>query len=410
MATDTPHRPGPSRPALTAVLAATFFVRFAFGITIAVFAAYITRQSTGFTGSEVGTAGLVTALAPVGEFSTVLLSGVAADRWGRFPILFGGMGSAAVLFVLISGTRSALTLGASNLVFGVASGAILAASLAVIADRAGSDTRGYEMGRFDAMNLFGWIAGVAFGLGLEELLPNSRLGTAFLLGAVILLAGLATGIAILRGQRVRVRSRTFDLGRIVRSAFRRPVLVVTLPWMAIYALLGTALSFLGAAAAGIGIRPGYLALAIAGAGSLLVVSQPYFGRLADRAGRTRMMTVGAAGFVLVLICAGLLVRFGLSVPLLAGIGLGVAAALTYGPAALAALADLATEQGRATTMAIYSLTISLGMVLGLVSSTALYGRFGPVGLEPFFGVIAAVLVGLTAVRWNEARHARIPVR
>jgi MFS family permease len=392
------------------VFTATFFVRFAFGITIAVFASYLAGHSTGLSGSDVGNAGFVSALAPIGEFSTVLFAGAAADRWGRFPVLFAGMGAAALLFVGISTTRAVPTLGAANLAFGVASGAILAASLAVIADRAAVDERGYEMGRFDAMNLFGWIAGFAFGLGIEQVLPNSKLDVVFLAGAAAILLGLLAGGALVRKEVAVARARSFDFRRVVRSAVRSTVLVVTLPWLAIYSLLGTALVFLGPAAEGVGIRPGYVAIAIGAGGALLVISQPYFGRLADRAGRTRMMTVGAGGFVLVLLCASLLARYGLSVPLLVGVGVGVACALAYGPAALAALADLATEQGRATTMAIYSLTISLGMFVGLLSSTALYGRFGTTGLYPYFGAIAAVLVGLTVARWVEADRARIPVR
>jgi MFS family permease len=392
------------------VFTATFFVRFAFGITIAVFASYLAGHSTGLSGSDVGNAGFVSSLAPIGEFSTVLFAGAAADRWGRFPVLFAGMGAAALLFVGISMTRAVPTLGAANLAFGVASGAILAASLAVIADRAAADERGYEMGRFDAMNLFGWIAGFAFGLGIEQVLPNSKLDVVFLAGAAAILLGLLAGGALVRKEVAMARARSFDFRRIVRSAVRSTVLVVTLPWLAIYSLLGTALVFLGPAAEGVGIRPGYVAIAIGAGGALLVISQPYFGRLADRAGRTRMMTVGAGGFVLVLVCASLLARYGVSVPLLVGVGVGVACALAYGPAALAALADLATEQGRATTMAIYSLTISLGMFVGLLSSTALYGRYGTTGLYPYFGAIAVVLVGLTVVRWIQAARARIPVR
>jgi MFS family permease len=400
----------PTRPALSAVFTATFFVRFAFGITIAVFASYLAGHSTGLSGSDVGNAGFVSALAPIGEFSTVLFAGAAADRWGRFPVLFAGMGVAALLFVVISTTRAVPTLGAANLAFGVASGAILAASLAVIADRAAADERGYEMGRFDAMNLFGWIAGFAFGLGIEQVLPNSKLDVVFLAGAGAILLGLLAGGALVRKEVAVARARAFDFRRVVRSAVRSTVLVVTLPWLAIYSLLGTALVFIGPAAEGVGIRPGYVAIAIGAGGALLVISQPYFGRLADRAGRTRMMTVGAGGFVLVLVCASLLARYGVSVSLLVGVGVGVACALAYGPAALAALADLATEQGRATTMAIYSLTISLGMFVGLLSSTALYGRYGTTGLYPYFGAIAVVLVGLTVVRWIQAARSRIPVR
>ena len=389
---------------------ATFFVRFAFGITVAVFASYLARHASGLTGSEVGTAGVVSALAPIGEFSTVLFSGAAADRWGRFPVLFGGMAGAAVLFVGISTTRSVAALGVANLAFGVASGAILAASLAVVADRAGADERGYEMGRFDAMNLFGWIGGYAFGLGIEGVVPNSELGLVFLGGAAAIAAGLGAAAVLVRGVPRAPDRPTFAWGRIVRSAFRRPVLVVTLPWLVIYSLLGTVLVFLGPAAGGVGIRPGWLAVAIGGVGSVLVVTQPAFGRLADRLGRTTMMTVGAAGFGLALLCAALLVRFGLDWPLVGGVGVGAAMALAYGPAALAALADLTTEFGRATTMAIYSLTISLGMLIGLVASSSLFASFGEAGLYPYFGAIALVLVGLTAVRWTEGRAATTPAR
>ncbi len=407
----TEASPAPGRRSeLPAVFTATFFVRFAFGITVAVFAAYLTHRSTGLTGGDLGTAGLVSALAPVGEFSTVLLSGVAADRWGRFVVLFAGMGGATLLFLAIATTRSVVALGTANLLFGVASGAILAASLAVVADRSRDDERGHEMGRFDAVNLFGWVAGFAFGLGLEGLLPNAELGGVFLLGAAAIAVGLLTAGSLVGHRALERGLASFDVRRVLRAAFRRPVLVVTLPWLAIYSLLGTALAFLGTSAAGVGIRPGYVALAIAGGGSLLVVSQPYFGRLADRAGRTTMMSIGTAGFVVVLVSASLLVRFGVSVPVLVGIGVGVALALAYGPAALAALADLALAQGRATTMAIYSLTISLGMVVGLVASTGLYSRYGDDGLYPYFGAIAVALVGLTLVRWAEVRRATIPVR
>ncbi len=404
------ERPSEARPALRAVFVATFFVRFAFGITVAVFANYIARGPACLTGADVGTAGLVSALAPIGEFSTVLFSGAAADRWGRFPVLFGGMVGAAALFVVISRTREVFPLAAANLAFGVASGAILAASLAVVADRAGTDERGYEMGRFDAMNLFGWISGFAFGVAVQEVLSRARLGTVFLLGAAAIGVGLLVAGLLARGVLVERRPPTFSFPKVVRSAFRASVLVVTLPWLVIYSLLGTALAFLAPAACGLGIHPSLLALAILGGGAFLVVSQPFFGRLADRAGRTRMMTVGASGFVVVLLFASLLVAYGPLWPLLVGIGVGVLLALPYGPAALAALADLATATGRATTMAIYTLTISLGMLLGLIASSTLFERFGSPGLYPYFGAIAAVLTVLTVARWVEARRATIPVR
>jgi len=396
-----------TRP-LFAVFSATFFVRFAFGIVLAVFASYILMRSSGLAQSEVGEAGIVSAMASVGEFSTVLFSGAAADRYGRFPVLFAGMGGAAILLAIVATTRSPYALGALNFLFGIASGAILAPSLAIVAARAAPDSVGFEMGRFDAMNLFGWIAGFAFGFGILAVVPNRSLSLAFVIAAASLTFGLLLAASLVRGVPRRNGARRSPLAELIRPAFRRSVLLVTTPWLVIYMLIGTALVFLATSATGVGINPIYLALAIGAGGTLLVVSQPFFGRLADRTGRMRMMTVGAIGFVAVMTFASLLVAFGPVRPLLIGIGVSIVAALAYGPAALAALADLTTEVGRATTMAIYSLTISLGMVIGLVASTGLYDVLGKVGLYLFFGAVATALVVLTIARYRDLATVALP--
>ncbi|HYB77350.1 MAG TPA: MFS transporter [Thermoplasmata archaeon] len=399
-----PGTPSTGRP-LLAVFSATFFVRFAFGITVAVLASYISGQSSLFGQQEVGVVGVVAALAPVGEFSTVLLSGAAADRYGRFPVLFGGIGSAAVIFVLISLTREPYLLAGANLLFGVSSGAILASSLAIVADHSATLERGLEMGRFDAMNLSGWIAGFAFGLGVKGAVPNSSLGLAFLLGSALLAGGLGFALLLLRGRPVDHGHPAYSFSEVARHIFRRSVLLVTLPWLVIYMLIGTALVFLGTAASGIGIPSLELAAIIGGAGFVLVLTQPTFGRLADRFGRMRMMTLGAAGFVMVMVLASFIVAFGPKVPFLVGLGVSVLAALAYGPAALAALADLSLEISRATTMAIYSLTISLGMLVGLLAFTQLFSRLGDLGLYIFFAAVAVTLVTLTVGRLADLRGA-----
>jgi MFS family permease len=395
-----PAPPEPQRP-ITAVLVATFFVRFGFGLTLAVFASYIVGRSTGLGGSDVGAAGLVSAMAPVGEFSTVLLSGVLADRYGRWPVLLAGMAGASVLFAFAATTRDRLDLGAINLLFGFASGAILAASLAVVGDRAEASHRGYEMGRFDAVNLFGWVGGFAVGFGLLGVLPNDRLDLVFAGGAAALGIGLLATFALVRGAPTYRGTTSFDLRGVLRFAFRGSVLLVTLPWLVIYMLIGTALVFLGTAAEGVGISTTYLALAIGGGGALLVVTQPYYGGLADRFGRNRLMTVGAAGFVGAMVSASFLLAYGPQIPLLAGLGVSVILALAYGPAALAALADLTLLMSRATTMAIYSLTISLGMLVGLIGSTNLYSHYGNPGIYLFFGLVSAGLIVLTVARLRD---------
>jgi MFS family permease len=88
-------------------------------------------------------------------------------------------------------------------------------------------------------------------------------------------------------------------------------------------------------------------------------------------------------------------------------GISVLPALSYGPAALAALADLSQTIPRATTMAIYSLVISLGMLVGILAATQLYDRFGIPGLDAYFGSVAGGLLLLTLVRYRDVRMGRL---
>ena len=111
-------------------------------MTLSVFASYIAGASVGFGTESVGTIGLIAALAPIGEFSTVLLTGNLADRRGRFPVLLTAIASSSVLMLLIALSRNPFWLGALNFLFGVTSGAILTASLALVGDESGTDERG----------------------------------------------------------------------------------------------------------------------------------------------------------------------------------------------------------------------------------------------------------------------------
>ncbi|HZY92495.1 MAG TPA: MFS transporter, partial [Thermoplasmata archaeon] len=389
-----------------AVLGATFFVRFAFGLTVSIFASYIVGRSDGIDTSAVGAVGLIAAMAPIGEFSTVLFSGTAADRYGRFPVLLTGMAGAALLFGLVSLTRDPIALAALNLLFGVASGAILAASLAVVADQADRSRTGYEMGRFDAMNLLGWIVGFAVGFGLLGSIDNPALAWVFRAGALLLLLGVLVAAHTARGHVDTGLSPRFDLRAIWSAISRRSVLLVTLPWLVIYMLLGTGFVFLGGASTSIGVPPLELAAVIGGGGVILLLTQPYFGKLADRYGRMRLMTVGTVGFVGVLVSAGLLQHLGPQPWLLGVLIVSALIGLGYGPAALAALADLSQMVTRATTMAIYTLTISLGMFIGLGISTSLYAGFGAFGLDAFFAGIGVSLVCLTIVRQRDLAGGR----
>ena len=398
----------PSGRLLRAVFGATFLVRFGFGLTVSIFATYLAGRSQGLDTPTFGLIGLVSAMAPIGEFSTVLLSGAAADRYGRLRVLVIASASAALLMALVAGTRLPLLLGALNLLFGVASGAILASSLAVVTDESVLGGRGFEMGRFDAVNLLGWILGFAIGYGSLSALPNASLGVVFAVGAALLAGGALFARVSSRGVLERRTADALRFRRVRDAVARRDVLLVTLPWLVIYMLLGTVFVFLGTASASAGLPTWEIAGIIGVGGLLLLLTQPTYGRLADRYGRMRLMWVGTIGFLTVLTGASLLTECGVSTPALAVVGVGAVAALAYGPAALAALGDVAAELSRATTMAIYSLVISLGMLVGLVASTQLYAAWGNHGLVVFFMGVAGGLLLLTSLRYRDARKGPLP--
>ena len=98
--------------------------------------------------------------------------------------------------------------------------------------------------------------------------------------------------------------RSASLTDLIRTAFRREILLVTLPWLVIYLLLGTLFVFLGGASTAVGLPTWELGALIGGGGLILLATQPYFGQLADRFGRMRLMGIGTLGFIGVLTGAG----------------------------------------------------------------------------------------------------------
>ncbi len=387
---------------LPAVFLSTFFIRLGFGLTLSIYAFYL--------GSDVETVGLTAAASPLVEASVVLFAGMAADRYGRLPVLRGGLVAGAILLLLMSTTRLPLYQTVLSALFGLTSASILAASLAVTGDVSGKGERGLEMGRFDAVNLAGWVFGFSLGYILVSALHGQQhpanLSVVFWIGAGAVVLALAILLWLSRGHMERRQEGVADPKRLKEALLRPAILLVVVPWAAIYMLLGALFTFLGTAAATYSIAPWELGTAIAVGGTLLLFTQPWYGKLADRLGRGRIMLVGILGFLGVLGFGTAIVLYGLEgwrVGFLGGIGISAIAALAFGPSSLAALTDASRRISRATTMALYSMTIAGGMALGLISSSILYQAFGTNGVVIFFGLVGGILTVATLVRLHYQR-------
>lgn len=388
---------------LTGLYAASFCIRASFGATLVLLSAYLP------TGNAVY--GFVIATTPLAELVAVPFVGLANDIYGRRSILLGGLG----LAVASEAGRVLTDALWANLLFnamhGVAAALILVTSLALLADWAQPEHRGREMGAFDFVNLFGWMVGFAMGLILTDVFAGDlRLG--FIASSGFALAGLAVAYPTVREPAERTVHRGHaslaDLARLARDP---KIALVVAPWLIIFVLIGSLSTFLERLVATLGFTGLEAAIGVAVFAIVLLASQLGYGRLSDRYGRTPLLTLGAWGFFVFTIASAMLVleawtgggvgsqRFLAELPayspVLAVSGLAM---LAFGPAALAALADVAEAGTSGLTMSLYSLVVTLGFVIGPILTGSIETLGGATAIA--FGLIAlgGALLALVTLR------------
>lgn len=400
---------------LSPLYIATLFVRTSWGIGAIVLYYFLS------VGEPEGTSrlmfGVVVAASPLAELVCVSPTGIYIDRHGRTRILLVGLGLGALSLFLFPLSRWAPWAFGVNLMHGVASAFILVSSLALMGDYAHRETRGREMGIFDGMNLFGWVLGFALGFALSEFFRWDLRWT-FVVAGSILVAGLAYAWMYLVEPADRTASHV-PVSALLHLLARRSILLLILPWFILYIVIGAVLAFLPEGQRILDIPPYLFALGVFGAGVGLTLSQFSYGKMSDKYGRGLIMlvgTVGLSGIMALVGVAFLSVPHGLPLdqvmpyltpalmrfwPLLALFG---ACALAFGPSALASLVDHADEDKRGMTMSLYSLVITLGMVIGPIVVGQIFDTIGPPGVMLFIVAMGVCMLLLTVVKYlSESR-------
>ncbi len=398
---------------LSSLYISTFFIRASFGIMLATLPIYLNITS-GYIGY-----GIVSAASPLFEMGTVLFIGAVVDRYGRKIVLLSGLLTAALMLFLLSITKNLYMIFCINAAHGMAAGAILVSSLALLTDYAPEHRRGREMGAFDAFNMLGWVVGYAVGALFLEFFKGS-LGHTFLIAGVMALFGcLYCFVNITEPKKHDVLCEKIRFDKIIGVLKQRSVLLLTLPWFIVFMIIGAVMTFLTVSTAKGGIltiSPILLSGIIGGAGIVLITTQVIFGRLSDKYGRLPIMVIGTIGFVGVMTVIG--VGYGLALtpngedvknsilrfwPLLGLFGI---MALAFGPSALSSLADEAQETTRGVTMAVYSIVISAGMFIGVPSVAAIFDQFGGPGVLIFMIACAIAMLVLIIARYVQLKHRR----
>jgi len=397
---------------LSALYISTFFIRASFGIMLATLPIYlkITHTYIGY--------GIVTAASPLFEMGTVLFIGAVVDRFGRKIVLLSGLLGGAVFLFFLTLTKNLYVIFCINAAHGMAAGAILVASLALLTDYAPEYHRGREMGAFDAFNLLGWVVGYAVGALFLEIL-KADLWQAFVIAGVMALIGFVYSYAnIAEPKKYDILSKKIRFDSIIGVLRQRSVLLLTLPWFIVFMIIGSVLTFLTVSTSQgvLSVSPVVLSAVIAGAGVVLVGTQVFYGWLSDRFGRLPIMVVGTIGFIGVISVIG--IGYGLASPASAEnvknsivrfwpfLGVFGFMALAFGPSALSSLADETHEKTRGVTMAVYSIVISAGMFVGVPAVAGIFDRFGGPGVLFFMVGCAVAMMCLMVARYADIRARR----
>jgi MFS family permease len=383
--------------------AATFLIRFSFSVMIMVFPLYLHHLDRVLYG-------VVWSASPAAELVTVSIMGGIIDRWGRKPVLTAGLLLGTAMMFCMATSQNPGVIGFFNALHGVSAGMILASSLALLADYAPKDSRGAEMGTFDGANLSGWGAGFLMGGFINETLTG-QLQYGFVLAGLLGAAGcLYVYMSVREPARGEFTVKHLDSGHILSVFRRRAVILLTLPWLMMYIMIGGGLAFAGLEGGNYDIPAWLVGAGMAGLCTVLLSTQRFFGRLSDKHGRMPLMLTGVTGIGGLVILGGVTYMVGwprledvtgnllIWGPVLALAALFGFMAFAFAPAALASLGDVAKKRQHGVTMSVYSMVISAGMMIGTPMSGAVLNAAGLPGMLAFFGACVGFMLFFVLLR------------
>ena len=329
---------------------------------------------------------------------TNLVAGVAADRFGRKPVLVAGwlLGLPVPLLLIWAPDWSWVVF--ANCLLGINQGLTWSTTLIMKVDLVGPSRRGLALGLNESAG-YGAVALTALVTGLIAERWGLRPGP-FLLGLAYAALGLGLSALFVRETRefAHVEAATGQAGE--HAGERRSIRSI----VALTSLRQPALS--SASQAGLvnnlndglawGVLPVYFAAAGLSIGEIGLLAAIYpavwsvgqlgTGTLSDRIGRKGLIVAGmllqAGGLALTAVTSGF-------VPwALAAIALGAGTAMVY-PTLLAVIGDVAHPSWRASAIGVYRLWRDLGFALGAILAGVVADAAG-------IGAAIWVVAGITA--------------
>jgi MFS family permease len=312
----------------------------------------------------VGSLGVGIALSayPLAEFVSAAPIGAYVDLKGRRWMLILGLLSISLLTMTISLTRDSYVIAIIHAIMGFSGAAVTVSSLTMITDLTAVSNRGVSMGGFDFSNILGYAFGISLATTLLHFTGHNY-GLAFVATGILLLAASVASMVWVKETSHSARRRTRQVNPLLAlDQNTRAILPV---WLGLTTILGVvfvlprSLMESGLNSSQVGLT---LALGAFGLGMGAVV----FGWISDKIGRGKTLGIGVVGLILVLLSTLEAVshsppRIYQQLPLIASGGFMATATV---PSALAYVGDKANRGLRGSAMGIYSMILSLGMVIG----------------------------------------------
>jgi MFS family permease len=327
--------------------------------------------------------GLVFAAGVCGRALVQYPAGWLSDRYGRRPLLVGGLLVYALFFPIYLVGLPPAALIAVRFLHALAGGSVSIVATALMADLTQSEGRGKAFGWLRASDM----AGVLLGPALGGLVAGIRLDAVFVGAALVCLLAVPL---MLRLPSAPPLSQSRDQGEPDISAWKslRPLLPVVLLGAPVYWVFGTYDSVWSLYITSRGASPFLVGVSFATYALPIILLGGLAGGLADRLGALRAGT-------LALLTYGLLAAtypFISSVPLLIMIGFLEGSLTAAGnPALMAEVSRMAPAGAQGRTQGLYALLLNAAEVAGAVVGGALYLR------GPAFAFLGATTVCLAGV-------------
>ena len=377
----------------------TFILRVAFGALLLLISVYV----TGNQGSGLLNVAIIAVPYPLAEMLTANYFGQLSDRVGRKRVIVFGAILAAAIVALYTLSNNTWYLATLHGIHGIAAAATVAPAIAMIADHSLKSDRGRQMGWFDYSTLLGYIIGAVVG-GILVDAVNVIAGF-FLISGMLAISG-ALLIALVQKEPVAKRSDLRGFAQL-RTVFKNKEVRLMFPiWLVVATLLGLALTYLPIIFISQHMKGVTIGIMFAGAGVVLGLLQPFWGKMSDHFGRIPIMAYGVfsmLGVVLMILlvpdavysqdASGIHFHLVGCIPL-AILGLGVG---SFVPSALALMADSSEPGAYGATMGLYSFALGFGALIAEsigLSVILLTGNNAAPGWLLYF---AAVLVAIAVI-------------